>query len=49
MGAVVAVLGDTAPFQGRQRCGAANLRQPGDLAGRKVPAAVELGKVGFAP
>jgi len=33
MGTVVAVLWDAAPSQGRQRCGAAHLRQPGDLAG----------------
>ena len=49
MGGVVAVLGDAAPFQSRERSGAAHLRQPGDLAGRKGPAGGELGKVGFAP
>ncbi len=33
MGAVAYVFGDAAPTQGRQRRGAAHLREPGDLAG----------------
>jgi len=49
MRAPLASLQDAKSAQGAQRRGAAHLRQPGDLAGRQVLAAVELCKVGFAP
>jgi hypothetical protein len=49
MGAVVAILRNAAPSQGSKHHRAVCLRQPGDLAGRQVPADVELRKVRFVP